>query len=130
MSLRDTFFTLDISVCSDRTHPRHPDTRVWAGHIRYQLQRHRTPGNRVTTGPSIDSPRRNPAPHLPEPPGGSSRDSHSTPETTDSRSRLAPYAVGTSPTVLSGAPPSPRVRAQRRAVGPRRWLSIVHIHTP
>ena len=46
-----------------------------------------------------------------------------------SRSRLAPYAVGTSPAVLSGAPPSPRVRARRRTVGVRGWGSIVRTHT-
>ena len=30
--------------------------------------------------------------------------------------------------MLLGAAPSPRKRARRRAVGPTRWLSIVHIH--
>ena len=40
---------------------------------------------------------------------------------------LAPAAVGTSPTGLSGTAASRGVRAQRRAVGPTRWLCFVYI---
>ena len=40
-----------------------------------------------------------------------------------------PTAVGTSPTVPRGAPRSPRVRAQRRNVGPRVFVYLVPIHT-
>ena len=40
---------------------------------------------------------------------------------------LAPAAVGTSPTGLSGAAASRGVRARRRAVGPTRWLCFVYI---
>ncbi len=40
------------------------------------------------------------------------------------------HPVGAWPsTMLLGAVPSRRECARRRAVGPRRWLSIVHIHT-
>ena len=40
---------------------------------------------------------------------------------------LAPAAVGTSPTGLSGTAASRGVRARRRAVGPTRWLCFVSI---